>query len=121
MGGVLDAGGTASLSADTLVLSGSSMTSSSALYFQGTTNSYQGAFYGDGTRCVGGSVVRLGTKTNVAGSSQYPAPGDLPVSVRGGVTSPGLRYYQVLYRDNGNYCTTSSFNLTSGMAVLWNP
>lgn len=77
--------------------------------------------YGDGLRCVGGSVVRLGTKTNASGTSQYPAPGDLPLSVRGGITQPGVEYYQVVYRDGGNFCTSSAFNATSGMAVLWTP
>ena len=120
-GGVLDAGGTASLSTDTLVLAGSAMTSSSALYFQGTTVAYAQSVYGDGLRCVGGSVVRLGTKVNSAGSSQYPEAGDAPVSVRGGVTMPGPRYYQVVYRDGGSFCTPSLFNATSGMAVLWTP
>jgi len=47
---------------------GSQMTNSSALYFQGTTQMAGGAgiAFGDGLRCAGGSIVRLGTKTNAA-------------------------------------------------------
>jgi hypothetical protein len=121
MGGKLDALGTASLSNDSLVLAGSRMTHSSALYFQGSTFGFVQTVYGDGLRCVGGSIVRLGTKINASGTSQYPVAGDVPVSVRGNVTVPGLRYYQVVYRDNGNFCTSSAFNVTSGVAVQWTP
>jgi hypothetical protein len=120
-GGRLDVSGTASIATDSLVLVGSGMTSSSALYFQGTTSGSIPSVYGDGMRCVGGSVVRLGTKINAAGTSQYPVGGDLPVSVRGNVTQPGPRYYQVVYRDNGNYCMPDPFNITSGLAILWTP
>jgi hypothetical protein len=120
-GGVLDASGTASIAADTLVLHGSSMTSSSALYFQGTTYAHAQAVYGDGLVCAGGSIVRLATLTNVNGSSQLPAAGDPSISARAGITQPGLRSYQVIYRDLGSFCTASSFNATSGMAILWTP
>jgi hypothetical protein len=120
-GGALDASGAASLSNDTLVLSGSSMTNSSALYFQGTTFGYVQTPYGDGLRCVAGTLARLGTKTNSAGASQYPAAGDLPISVRGGVGAPGTRFYQVIYRDGGNFCTPSQFNATNGLAIAWVP
>jgi hypothetical protein len=121
LGGAIDAVGTASIASDTLVLAGSGMTNSSALYFQGSTLSYAQTVHGDGLRCVGGAVVRLGTKTNQSGSSQYPAAGDLPISVRAGVTVPGPRYYQVVDRDGGSFCTSSLFNATSGVAVLWTP
>ena len=44
-----------------------------------------GTLFGDGLRCAGGTVVRLATKTNVGGASQYPDVGDPPLSVQGGV------------------------------------
>jgi hypothetical protein len=118
-GGVIDASGTSSIAADTLVLQGSSMTSSSALYFQGTSYAHAQAVYGDGLVCVGGTIVRLGTKVNASGSSQFPETGDPPISVGGGVAQPGPRSYQVVYRDAGSFCTPSSFNATSGMVILW--
>ena len=111
-GGELTTAGSASLSNDTLILAGSGMTpSSSALYFQGTTMQHAQIVYGDGLRCVTGNVVRLGTKTNAGGTSDYPAVGDPSVSVRGGVMAPGTRYYQVSYRDLGNFCTPAPFNI----------
>lgn len=119
-GGALAASGQASIANDTLVLSGSGMTNSNALYFQGTAFTYQGAFFGDGARCVTGVIRRLGTKTNAGGASHFPAGGDPSISVQGGIVQPGTtRYYQVLYRDNGAFCTSATFNLTSGVALTW--
>jgi putative redox protein len=79
-----------------LVLHGSEMSDSSALYFQGTTQagSGSGAVFGDGLRCAGGTVVRLKSVTNVGGASQYPVVGDASVSVKGQVAAPGTRTYQ---------------------------
>jgi hypothetical protein len=120
-GGALDPSGVASLSSDTLVLDGSGMTSSIALYFQGTAYVHAQIPYGDGLRCVTGTVVRLSAKINVSGISQYPEPGDAPISIRGGVAAPGARYYQVIYRDSGDFCTPSQVNVTNGLAILWAP
>jgi hypothetical protein len=117
-GALLNATGSASIANDTLVLHGSGMPNSSCLYFQGTTQI--SAQFGDGLRCAGGSVIRLGTKTNVSGASQYPAAGDPSVSVRGAVTSPGVRNYQVWYRNAAAFCTPSTFNLSNGVSITWN-
>jgi hypothetical protein len=121
MGGKILSSGQASLANDTLVLRGSDMPSSSALYFQGTArvNGGAGLVFGDGLRCAGGVIVRLGLKTNVAGASQYPSAGDPSVSVRGQVTLPGIRDYQVWYRNAAPFCTPSTFNLTNGLEVTW--
>lgn len=118
-GGLLSVTGDADLSADTLVLAGSGMTNSSALYAQGTSYSITQTPFGDGLRCIGGSIRRLGIRANAAGVSQYPGPGLASVSVQGAVTAPGTRYYQVHYRDVGAYCTPATFNMTSGVAILW--
>lgn len=121
-GRLIDAGAS-SLSSDTFVLQGSSMPSSSALYFQATNqqNGGAGAVFGDGLRCAGGSTIRLGTKSNVGGVSQYPAPGDVSVSVRGLVAAPSTRTYQVWYRNAAAFCTSATYNLTNGLLVTWTP
>jgi hypothetical protein len=93
------------------------------LYFQGTTrlNAGNGAVFGDGLRCAGGTVVRLGTKANAAGASQYPVAGDLSVSAKGLITAPGTYTYQVWYRNaDQTFCTTNTFNLTNGYEIVWN-
>jgi hypothetical protein len=120
-GALLDASGSASISVDSLVLHGSAMPDSSALYFQGTTavNGGPGAVFGDGLRCAGGTIMRLATRTNSAGASSYPVAGDQPISVRGQITSAGTRTYQVWYRNAAAFCTPSAFNLTNGLSVEW--
>ena len=122
LGARLDWSGAARLSADTFVLTGVQMPNSTALYFQGTNQQAGGlgAAFGDGLRCAGGTVVRLGTKANVSGSSQYPQSGDLSVSVKAGITLPGtVRTYQVWYRNAAVFCQAQTFNLTNGLEVRW--
>ncbi|MBL8860941.1 MAG: hypothetical protein JNK02_02935 [Planctomycetes bacterium] len=119
-GANLSATGTASVAADTVTLLGTGMPNSSCLYFQGTTQI--SAVFGDGIRCAGGTVIRLGTKSNVGGGSQYPAVGDPSVSVRGLVPpGGGTRYYQVWYRNAAAFCTPSTFNLSNGLEIPWGP
>jgi hypothetical protein len=122
-GGKLVASGNPSIGNDTLVFSGSQMPNSSALYFQGTTqlNGGAGVVFGDGLRCAGGAIIRLGTKSNSSGASQYPAAGDPSVSVRGLDASGDVRTYQVWYRNaDPTFCTPSTFNLTNGLQITWN-
>lgn len=122
LGGKLDIAGDARITADTLVLQGSGMPNSSALYFQGTTVSGGGLGvpFGDGLRCAAGTVIRLRTLTNTSNSSSYPQSGDPSVSVKGLVTAPGSRVYQVWYRNaDPVFCTPSTFNLTNGGLVTW--
>lgn len=123
VGGKLRGNGVASLGADTFELVGSDMPNGSALYFQGTqcVVAGAGARFGDGLRCAGGSVIRLGTQFNSNGTSLYPAVGDPSISVRGGITVPGTFVYQVWYRNAVVYCTTATFNLTNGVEVVWVP
>ncbi len=122
MGARLDSTGIARILSDTFVLQGSGMPNSSCLYFQGTTqigNGF-GASFGDGLRCAGGSVIRLGTKANSGGASQYPSGADASISVRGLVVSAGsVRTYQCWYRNAAAFCAPETFNLTNGIAVTW--
>ena len=123
-GGRLNPVGVPSLSNDTFVLSGASMPDTTVIYLQGTlrANGGQGSTLGDGLMCVGGSIIRLGTKSNLGGASQYPGPGDPSVSVRGQVPTNGVRTYQAWFRDpSPGYCTAGTFNLTNGLEVHWQP
>jgi hypothetical protein len=120
-GAYLGAAGLASVSADSVVLTGVDMPNSACLYFQGTTQ-LAGAPFGDGLRCAGGSVVRLGTKFNALGTSSYPGGGDPSVSVKGMINPAGGNHtYQAWYRNAGGFCTPSTFNLTNGVAISWAP
>jgi len=123
-GGRLVATGSASIANDTLVLVGSEMPSSSALYFQGTSqaNGGLGFVFGDGLRCAAGAVTRLGTKVNVVGTSTYPAVGDQSVSIRGVNAAGNSRTYQVWYRNAAPaFCTADTYNLTNAVSLTWTP
>ncbi len=115
--------GTASVANDSVVLTGSGMPDSSALYFQGTTQAGVGAgtAFGDGLRCAAGSILRLGLKVNSLGTSSYPSGADQSVSVRGAVPAGATRMYQVWYRNGAPFCTTSTFNLSNGFQIVWAP
>jgi len=121
LGGKLRATGSPSIANDSLVLNGTQMPTSSALYFQATAQQSggAGALFGDGLRCTTGATIRLGTKVNGANGSAYPTGGDLSVSARGGVVAPGSRTYQIWYRNSAAFCTASPFNLTNGATVTW--
>ena len=99
----------------------------SALLFQGTEfqNGALGAPFGDGLRCAGGSVQRLGARFAVGGSAAFGhgVPGDTAISVAGAVP-PGtvsLRAYQIWYRNVASFCTPAGFNLSNGVRVVWTP
>lgn len=121
-GATLGFSGLASISSDTLTLLAADMPNSTSLHFQGTGYDYGGVVFGDGIRCVAGTLQRLGVKGNVGGASQYPGPGDPPISVQGVVPGPGAtRYYQTQYRDAASFCAPATFNVTNAVAVLWRP
>ena len=122
-GAHLAGSGSASMSNDTFVLTGSLMPNSSVLYFQGTSqlNGGAGLVFGDGLRCVAGTILRLGAKTNAGGASSYPGAGDVPISVKGANAAGNLRQYQCWYRNAAPFCTPSTFNLTNGVETTWNP
>jgi hypothetical protein len=115
---ILRATGPARLLNDGLVLECSQLTDGAALYFQGTA-AVHSAVFGDGLRCVGGTLTRLAVQPSTAGLSSYPAPGDVRISVRGEVTVPGVRVYQTWYRNAATFCTSAAFNMTNAISVVW--
>ena len=82
--------------------------------------------FGDGLRCVGGSIIRLGIVTGVANASTYPSPNPpavnaIPISLKGLNVAGNVRNYQLWYRDSGVFCTASVFNLTNALNTTWAP
>jgi hypothetical protein len=120
-GALLTASGNAQVSNDTLVLLGSGMPNQNCLYFQGTAQVT--GIFGDGLRCVRGTVTRIGMKTNVGGASQYPSgPSDPSLSVVGTVPAAGATInYQVWYLNSESFCTPAAFNFSNGLQVVWAP
>ncbi len=127
VGGRLRATGNPSITDDgdgssSVTLLGNQMPNSSCLYFQGTIrhNSGNGATFGDGLRCAGGSIIRLDTEANVSGASQYPNPTQTsPITVRGNIVAPGTRTYQAWDRNAAAFCTAATFNLSNGLEIVW--
>ena len=129
-GAALSAAGGAYLSSDSLVFmtSGEKPTATSIL-LQGTTHVAGGVVYGQGIRCLGGTLKRLFTKAASGGSITAPnlPGGDPTVSARssalGSPISAGQsRWYLVFYRDPiviGGCPVTSTFNATQTGRVDW--
>lgn len=106
---------------DTAVLHASGMpATASAIYLKG--DQLGDAVFGDGVRCVDGNLIRMRTRTSVAGGSQFPDAGDPLLSVRGStpVGSGLTAYYQTYYRNAvAAFCPPSTFNITNGVRVTW--
>jgi len=127
-GAVLYASGQASLSQDTLSFASSWERSTAfTLIFQGDASTNAVAF-GDGLRCVDGNLKRLYAKPASFGFALAPVSGDPSVSARStqlgdAIPSGGTRYYQAYYRDpNPSFCPApqgSTFNSTTGLAIVW--
>ena len=129
-GALLTANGNAGVTGDTFVFHTSGeLPSALSVVLQGNASIGPVAF-GDGLRCVGGSLKRLYTKSASGGSVTAPAAGDRSVSRRSGELGDGLfagaaRYYQVYYRDpNASFCPSppgNTWNVSNAIAVSWSP
>jgi len=140
-GGVLSATGTASVGADTLLITSSGMRPTASVlnvffsYKPGGATPTPGIVSGAGVRCTGagGSLKRLYTGNATGGSISRPGMGDLSVSAKSAtfaghaIVPPETRHYFNVYRDgqasqaancNNPLVTT---NLTNMGAVTWAP
>jgi Tol biopolymer transport system component len=131
-GAILAASGVAYLSMDTLVFTTSAeKPTATSIVLQGNMLAASGLVFGQGVRCVGGTLKRLYTKTASGGSITAPnfGAGDAAVSVRsaslGDVIHAGQsRWYLVYYRDPavlGGCPAQSTFNATQSGQVTWWP
>lgn len=118
-GGVLGAGGSDSAGSDDLVLEASNLlTNQPALAFVGLDriNGGNGVSFGDGLRCAGTSVVRLGVdQPDGAGNASWgPGLGSL-----GNWGAGDVRRFQIWYRNPAGGPCSSGFNLTNGLEVTF--
>ena len=82
---------------------------------------------GEGARCIGGALKRLGAKTASGGSAAYPEPGDVAIRTRSRslgdpIASGTFRYYQAFYRDSASrMCSPagSTMNTSNAVTVAW--
>jgi hypothetical protein len=126
-GAAMNATGDPRIFTDTLsfTLTGLPATTS-CLFFMGTSvpssgSGLNGTVFGDGVRCVSGSVIRLGTGTASAGTLSFPPAGSARISTRGGITSASTRVFQAWYRNSASFCTPSTFNLSNALRIHWLP
>jgi hypothetical protein len=123
-GGHLVATGTpgATNASDTLVLTASNIPGP-ALFIQASGLAGSPISFGDGQLCAAVGIQRLGVVFPTGGIASYP--GGLtpnPIHIAGGPISVGnTRHYQAWYRDSGVFCTASTFNLTQGVSLTWQP
>ncbi|MBK7874937.1 MAG: hypothetical protein IPJ77_04170 [Planctomycetes bacterium] len=121
-GGLLTATGTASVSADTVVLNSSFLSGASCVFFLGDAQAGP-VVVDDGLGCVSGSIVRLGTKPVGGAASSFPQPGDPSIAVRAAIPAGGgTRYIQCFYRNAvGAFCPPATSNRTNGVIAVYAP
>jgi hypothetical protein len=129
-GAQLSAAGIPSLASDTLVLTSTGeLPTVLSIFLQGNA-SIAGANFGDGRRCAGGTLKRLYVKNASGGVVSAPQAGDPSISARSAALNDPLaagttRHYQTYYRDpNASFCpapTGNTWNVSSGVSVVWSP
>lgn len=120
LGARATAGGSASLALDSLVVIGAGLPATQpALLFAGlnAVNGGLGVPFGDGLRCAGGGLQRLGIRTASATGTALWGPGLLSGL---GASSGDTRYLQLWYRDPVGPCG-SGFNLSNGLSLTLVP
>lgn len=118
-GALLSASGSTSVGADDLAFQ---MTQgpgpSPALLFVGAqqVNGGSGAVFGDGLRCAGGGIQRLGVRILDAGGSATWSAG---LSLQGGWVAGDSRVFQTWYRDVNDSPCGGQFNTSQALAVTF--
>jgi hypothetical protein len=124
-GGVMSGVGAASTDSVTLTAS-SMLPNATTVFWQGTTylGWHAGLPFGDGVRCIGGSLLRIAVKTASGGSASFPGPNDASIkqtsAAKGAPIAIGSqRFYQATYRDPASYACSDTFNGTNGLIIAW--
>lgn len=116
-GGLATSSGSASATLDDLEVQGAGLTPNQPVLLFAGANAVQGGqgiVFGDGLRCAGGGVQRLGVRTaSPAGAASW-GPGLIAM---GGWTPGETRRLQLWYRDPVGPCG-SGFNLTNGLELV---
>lgn len=113
--------GSNSVGSDDLMISARQLLPSQpALLFAGTEqiNGGNGIPFGDGLRCAGTNVVRLGVKTPDAAGVATWGPG---LGTLGNWGSGDVRRFQAWYRNPQGSPCSSGFNLSNGLEVVFAP
>jgi hypothetical protein len=122
-GALLAGTGEASLAADTLILYGQrTQHDQFGLFFQADNSLSNGQVWGDGLRCAGGALKRLGTATSDGNGNSDTTGYGYTISSRAGNIAPGdTKHYQLWYRNPLGSPCGSDFNTSNGYSVTWTP
>ncbi len=125
-GANLTGSGVASLSNDTVVLSTTNLEPNNAgLYFQADNDLSPGIAWGDGLRCAGGNLKRLGVRFSDGNGDSDTSGYPHTISAKAGnVLAGDTKYYQCWYRTTANPpCGpgVNEFNTSNGYAITWWP
>ena len=125
-GAQLTGSGQAIIGADTLVLATTNLEPNNAgLYFQADNDLSPGVSWGDGLRCAGGSLKRLGVRFSDASGYSDTSGFAFSISAKAGNVSAGdTKYYQCWYRTTSNPpCGpgVNDFNTSNGYRITWAP
>jgi hypothetical protein len=125
-GAMLAAAGTTS--PDTVVLTSSGeLANVPSIFLQGHA-AIPPTPFGDGLRCIGGTLERLYVKYANSGSASAPQSGDASITARSAalgdpIALGSMRYYQVCYRDPAlGFCAPpagNSWNVGSAVGISW--
>jgi hypothetical protein len=120
---------TGNVNPDTIILYAlGELPSALSIFLQGSANIPSGTAFGDGLRCSGGILKRIGVHNAVSGVASYPQGGDLGIKAKSAVLGdpipPGAtRYYQTYYRDPSiSFCPSpqgNTWNVSSGIQLVW--
>jgi hypothetical protein len=116
---------TGTTSPDTVLLTASNeLPSALTIFLQGNL-AISAVTYGDGLRCVGGTLKRLFSHNASSGTVFAPQGADLTITARSAALNdpiaPGqTRYYMTYYRDpNPGFCPGETFNGSNAVAITW--
>ncbi|MDP6537962.1 MAG: L-type lectin-domain containing protein [Planctomycetota bacterium] len=116
-GAMIAATGSSSVAADDLGLTGAGLLPfQPALLFAGenAVNNGDGVVFGDGLRCAGGTVKRLGVRNGDGAGDAAWGPG---LANQGGWQPGDTRRFQIWYRDPAGSPCGSGFNLSHGLEI----
>jgi hypothetical protein len=122
-GAIMTASGT--LSPDTLVFTASGETANALSdLLQSKVLLTTPLVFGDGVRCMGGTLLRLFTHSAVGGVVSLPQAGDGTITARsaalGDPIAPGsTRYYAIYYRDGNLSFCPHGFNVSNAFSIVW--
>jgi plastocyanin len=111
-----------------VLLSTGELPNALSIFLQGSTLLATPAVFGDGVRCIGGTLKRLAAHNASSGAVHYPQGSDPSITARSAalgdpIPSGGIRYYQTYYRDpNLTFCPNppgNSWNVTNAIQIQW--